>query len=91
MLLAFLWFCLVSTPLVLSVRHEPPDKDGETDPQIQVQNAKLGISTFWSLEKFQSKLVAMRELEQVGFVCNASWEMSASKSLSYIIAPLRLI
>lgn len=36
--------------------------------QIQVQNTKLGISTFWSMEKFQSNLAAMRELEQVRYI-----------------------
>uniref|UniRef100_A0A4W6D6W3 Kinesin-like protein KIF14 n=1 Tax=Lates calcarifer TaxID=8187 RepID=A0A4W6D6W3_LATCA len=32
--------------------------------QVRVQNTKLGISTFWSLEKFQNNMAAMRELEQ---------------------------
>ncbi|XP_048832905.1 kinesin-like protein KIF14 isoform X2 [Brienomyrus brachyistius] len=71
-------------------RHEPPDNDGETDPQIQVQNAKLGISTFWSLEKFQSKLAAMRELEQgygakdddVFYDPNDTWEQDLSTTSS---------
>ncbi|XP_023660428.2 kinesin-like protein KIF14 isoform X1 [Paramormyrops kingsleyae] len=71
-------------------RHEPPEKDGETDPQIQVQNAKLGISTFWSLEKFQSKLPAMRELEQgygakdddVFYDPNDTWEQDLSTTSS---------
>lgn len=49
-------------------RHEMPDKENGGDNaemQIQVQNTKLGISTFWTLEKFQSNLAAMREIEQV--------------------------
>ncbi|AWP10823.1 putative kinesin-like protein KIF14-like isoform 3 [Scophthalmus maximus] len=32
--------------------------------QVRVQNTKLGISTFWSLDKFQNNMAAMRELEQ---------------------------
>lgn len=50
-------------------RHEGNDKEnggGDALLQVQVQNTKLGISTFWSLEKFQSNLAGMRELEQVG-------------------------
>uniref|UniRef100_A0A8C8E3E6 Kinesin-like protein KIF14 n=1 Tax=Oryzias sinensis TaxID=183150 RepID=A0A8C8E3E6_9TELE len=31
---------------------------------VRVQNTKLGISTFWSLDKFQNNMAAMRELEQ---------------------------
>ncbi|XP_078141760.1 kinesin-like protein KIF14 [Centroberyx gerrardi] len=48
-------------------RHESSDKenleqDGEL--QVRVQNTKLGISTFWSLDKFQNNMAAMRELDQ---------------------------
>lgn len=53
----------------LSLRHEGNDKEnggGGALLQVQVQNIKLGISTFWSLEKFQGNLAGMRELEQVG-------------------------
>ncbi|KAK5869767.1 hypothetical protein PBY51_024460 [Eleginops maclovinus] len=32
--------------------------------QVRVQNKKLGITTFWSLEKFQNNIAAMRELDQ---------------------------
>ncbi|XP_035272108.1 kinesin-like protein KIF14 [Anguilla anguilla] len=77
-------------------RHELSDKDrrdGEGELQVQVQNTKLGISTFWSLEKFQSNLAAMRELEQgdgaskdddVFYDPNDEWEpdLSASSSAS---------
>uniref|UniRef100_A0A8B9RDG8 Kinesin-like protein KIF14 n=1 Tax=Astyanax mexicanus TaxID=7994 RepID=A0A8B9RDG8_ASTMX len=58
---------------------------------IQVQNTKLGISTFWSLEKFQSSLVAMRELEEgnrtsqdddVFYDPNDQWEPDISSSSS---------
>ncbi|KAM9612652.1 kinesin-like protein KIF14 [Trichechus inunguis] len=44
-------------------RHDVSDKgSSETSVQIQVRNLQLGISTFWSLEKFESKLAAMKEL-----------------------------
>ncbi|KAK7889810.1 hypothetical protein WMY93_025370 [Mugilogobius chulae] len=39
----------------------------ENDPgglSVRVQNTKLGISTFWSLEKFENNMAVMRELEQ---------------------------
>ncbi|NWV40622.1 KIF14 protein, partial [Grantiella picta] len=40
--------------------------DGKTGTvsciQVQVRNIKLGITTFWSLEKFECKLAAMKEL-----------------------------
>ncbi|XP_035379163.1 kinesin-like protein KIF14 [Electrophorus electricus] len=76
-------------------RHEVSDKEtveGE-EVQIQVQNTKLSISTFWSLEKFQSSLAAMRDLEQgncaskdddVFYDPNDQWEpdISSASSLS---------
>ncbi|XP_029474242.1 kinesin-like protein KIF14 [Rhinatrema bivittatum] len=45
-------------------RHEISDKGSMVRPsvQVQVQNIKLGITTFWSLEKFENKLAAMKEL-----------------------------
>ncbi|XP_066235960.1 kinesin-like protein KIF14 isoform X2 [Saccopteryx leptura] len=43
-------------------RHEPSDKGSGPDPCVRVQNLRLGVSTFWSLEKFESKLAAMKEL-----------------------------
>ncbi|KAG9266797.1 kinesin-like protein KIF14 isoform X1 [Astyanax mexicanus] len=64
---------------------------GNAEMQIQVQNTKLGISTFWSLEKFQSSLVAMRELEEgnrtsqdddVFYDPNDQWEPDISSSSS---------
>ncbi|KAJ8384537.1 hypothetical protein AAFF_G00204520 [Aldrovandia affinis] len=73
-------------------RHELYDKDrgdGEGEFQVQVQNIKLGISTFWSLEKFQSNLAAMRELERgdgaskdddVFYDPNDEWEQDISAS-----------
>lgn len=77
-------------------RHETTDKENEgggAQLQVQVQNTKLGISTFWSLEKFHSNLAAMRELEQgesgskdddVFYDPNDEWEpdLSASSSTS---------
>ncbi|XP_073700655.1 kinesin-like protein KIF14 [Garra rufa] len=73
-------------------RHEMAE-GGDGQLQVQVQNTKLGISTFWNLEKFQSNLAAMRELEQgesaskdddVFYDPNDEWEpdLSASSSTS---------
>ncbi|XP_018425011.1 PREDICTED: kinesin-like protein KIF14 [Nanorana parkeri] len=44
-------------------RHEVTDKENiPSNPvQIQVRNLKLGIVTFWDLEKFEYKLAAMKE------------------------------
>ncbi|XP_059947456.1 kinesin-like protein KIF14 isoform X1 [Mesoplodon densirostris] len=38
------------------------DKGNSSDTCIQVRNLRLGVSTVWSLEKFESKLAAMKEL-----------------------------
>ncbi|NWT75134.1 KIF14 protein, partial [Prunella himalayana] len=45
-------------------RHDKTDdKTGAVSPiQVQVRNIKLGITTFWSLDKFECKLAAMKEL-----------------------------
>ncbi|NXT08792.1 KIF14 protein, partial [Prunella fulvescens] len=45
-------------------RHDKTDdKTGTVSSiQVQVRNIKLGITTFWSLEKFECKLAAMKEL-----------------------------
>jgi hypothetical protein len=45
-------------------RHDASDK-GRSDTSVRVRNLQLGISTFWSLEKFESKLAAMKELYEV--------------------------
>ncbi|XP_076582701.1 kinesin-like protein KIF14 [Chaetodon auriga] len=48
-------------------RHESSDNENQEQGgplQVRVQNTKLGISTFWSLDKFQNNMAAMRELEQ---------------------------
>ncbi|KAB1258641.1 Kinesin-like protein KIF14 [Camelus dromedarius] len=46
-------------------RHVVPDKGGGSDTCVQVRNLQLGVSTVWSLEKFESKLAAMKELYEV--------------------------
>ncbi|XP_062411440.1 kinesin-like protein KIF14 isoform X3 [Sardina pilchardus] len=71
-------------------RHEVSEQgSGDGELQVQVQNTKLGISTFWSLEKFQSSLAAMRELDQgeraskdddVFYDPNDEWEQDISAS-----------
>ncbi|NXD22332.1 KIF14 protein, partial [Spelaeornis formosus] len=45
-------------------RHDKiDDKTGTVSSiQVQVRNIKLGITAFWSLEKFECKLAAMKEL-----------------------------
>ncbi|XP_039083355.1 kinesin-like protein KIF14 [Hyaena hyaena] len=43
-------------------RHDVSDKGSSSDISVRVRNLQLGISTFWSLEKFESKLAAMKEL-----------------------------
>ncbi|XP_029286383.1 LOW QUALITY PROTEIN: kinesin-like protein KIF14 [Cottoperca gobio] len=57
--------------------------------QVRVQKKKLGISTFWSLDKFQNNIAAMRELDQgdstskdddVFYDPNDEWEQDISAS-----------
>uniref|UniRef100_A0A8B9P4Z7 Kinesin-like protein KIF14 n=1 Tax=Apteryx owenii TaxID=8824 RepID=A0A8B9P4Z7_APTOW len=44
-------------------RHDKiDDKTGTATVQVQVRNIKLGIATFWSMEKFECKLAALKEL-----------------------------
>ncbi len=53
---------------LLCCRHESSDDENLGQGgllQVRVQNTKLGISTFWSLDKFQNNMAAMREFEQV--------------------------
>ncbi|KAI4563477.1 hypothetical protein MJT46_019833, partial [Ovis ammon polii x Ovis aries] len=45
-----------------SLRHVVSDKGSSSDACIRVRNLQLGVSTVWSLEKFESKLAAMKEL-----------------------------
>ncbi|XP_049575745.1 kinesin-like protein KIF14 isoform X1 [Syngnathus scovelli] len=73
-------------------RHESSDNGhpGQGDVvQVRVQNTKLGISTFWSLDKFQNNLAAMREMEQgdpaskeddVFYAPDDEWEQDISSS-----------
>uniref|UniRef100_A0AAY4EXC4 Kinesin-like protein KIF14 n=1 Tax=Denticeps clupeoides TaxID=299321 RepID=A0AAY4EXC4_9TELE len=71
-------------------RHEVSDTgSGEGIVQVHVQNTKLGITTFWSLEKFQSNLAAIRDLDQgdctskdddVFYDPNDEWEQDISAS-----------
>ncbi|KAM7050042.1 kinesin-like protein KIF14 isoform 2-T2 [Molossus nigricans] len=43
-------------------RHETSDEGGGSGPRVRVRNLQLGVSTLWSLEKFASKLAALKEL-----------------------------
>ncbi|XP_077391428.1 kinesin-like protein KIF14 isoform X2 [Festucalex cinctus] len=73
-------------------RHESADIGcpGQGDVlQVRVQNTKLGISTFWSLDKFQNKIVFMREMElgdstskddDVFYAPDDEWEQDISSS-----------
>uniref|UniRef100_A0A3Q0RYW7 Kinesin family member 14 n=1 Tax=Amphilophus citrinellus TaxID=61819 RepID=A0A3Q0RYW7_AMPCI len=75
-------------------RHESSDNENEKCDgvlQVRVQNRKLGITTFWSLEKFQNNIAAMRELEQgdstskddnVFYDPDDEWEQDISASSS---------
>ncbi|NXU59423.1 KIF14 protein, partial [Turnix velox] len=47
-------------------RHDKiDDRTGKvSSAQVQVRNIKLGITTYWSLEKFECKLAAMKDLCQ---------------------------
>ncbi|XP_045674220.1 kinesin-like protein KIF14 isoform X1 [Phyllostomus hastatus] len=47
-------------------RHEPLDGGCGTEARVRVRNLSLGVSTVWSLEKFESKLAAMKELYESG-------------------------
>ncbi|MEQ2217841.1 Kinesin-like protein kif14, partial [Xenoophorus captivus] len=72
-------------------RHESSETENTQQGgiQVRVQNTKLGISTFWSLDKFQNNMAAMRELEQgdstskdddVFYDPNDEWEQDISAS-----------
>ncbi|XP_051866726.1 LOW QUALITY PROTEIN: kinesin-like protein KIF14 [Pristis pectinata] len=75
-------------------RHEPDNKNEslKIPIQVQVKNTKLGISTFWSLDKFECKLAAMRELcqgtrhsgeEDIFYDPNDDWETDLMLSSSF--------
>ncbi|NXW29849.1 KIF14 protein, partial [Phaetusa simplex] len=57
-------FCLFFFKLSQILRHDKnDDKTGTASSvQVQVRNIKLGIATYWTLEKFECKLAAMKEL-----------------------------
>ena len=38
---------------------------GELQTLVKVTNKKLGISTYWTWEKFEEKLIQMKELYEV--------------------------
>ncbi|XP_056379458.1 kinesin-like protein KIF14 [Hyla sarda] len=74
-------------------RHDISEKDKENQPggsvQILVRNLKLGIVTFWSLEKFEYKLAAMKDLyenngngkdDDIFYDPGDEWEPDLSKS-----------
>ncbi|GCB74803.1 hypothetical protein scyTo_0003896 [Scyliorhinus torazame] len=76
-------------------RHEESDNENkniQTPIRVQVKNTKLSISTFWSLEKFECKLAAMRELHQgnthsrdedLFYDPNDDWETDLTVSASF--------
>ncbi|XP_048396021.2 kinesin-like protein KIF14 isoform X2 [Stegostoma tigrinum] len=77
-------------------RHEESNNENkniQTPARVQVKNTKLGISTFWSLEKFECKLIAMRELYQQGdthpgdddlfYDPNDDWETDVTSSSTF--------
>uniref|UniRef100_A0ABM5G927 Kinesin-like protein KIF14 isoform X1 n=1 Tax=Pogona vitticeps TaxID=103695 RepID=A0ABM5G927_9SAUR len=45
-------------------RHDAMGKENGTGSsvQVQVRNLRLGVATFWNLEKFEDKLAAMKEV-----------------------------
>uniref|UniRef100_A0A8C5DQZ5 Kinesin-like protein KIF14 n=1 Tax=Gouania willdenowi TaxID=441366 RepID=A0A8C5DQZ5_GOUWI len=74
-------------------RHESSERENPEHPgaqlQVRVQNTKLGITTFWSLDKFQNNMASMRELEQGDSTCkdddvfydpDDEWEQDISAS-----------
>ena len=47
-------------------REDVINKDsGPSQTLVKVTNTKLGVSTFWTMGKFEVRLVRMRELYQV--------------------------
>nr|XP_002736584.1 PREDICTED: kinesin-like protein KIF14-like [Saccoglossus kowalevskii] len=46
-------------------RHDEIDGD-EVTFKVRLNNTKLGITTFWTLDKFEDRLIQMRELYQQG-------------------------
>lgn len=44
-------------------------EDDKMKTKIKVTNTKLGVCTFWSIVKFEDKLMQMRDLYQVTIQC----------------------
>ncbi|XP_072276174.1 kinesin-like protein KIF14 [Pyxicephalus adspersus] len=72
-------------------RHEVTDKENipGNSVQIQVRNLKMGIVTFWNLDKFEYKLAAMKDLyenhgspkeDDIFYDPTDEWEPELSKS-----------
>ncbi|KAI0241565.1 hypothetical protein LSAT2_023593 [Lamellibrachia satsuma] len=79
------------------------EDNGPTQTLVKVTNTKLGVSTFWTMEKFEDRLVRMRELYQgeadgspapaeddVFYDSNDAWEKDDRIGSSPMISP-RLI
>uniref|UniRef100_A0A667XDF8 Kinesin-like protein KIF14 n=1 Tax=Myripristis murdjan TaxID=586833 RepID=A0A667XDF8_9TELE len=74
-------------------RHESSDKENlkqSGDLQVRVQNTKLGITTFWSLDKFQNNMAAMRELDQVSLISLSSRSLLKSRRISGRLYEIRV-
>ncbi|XP_044288545.1 kinesin-like protein KIF14 [Varanus komodoensis] len=54
-------------------RHDAMDQENGTGPslQVQVRNIRLGVATFWSLEKFEDKLAMMKEAYEANSINKA--------------------
>ena len=46
-------------------REEVQEGEDVGQTVIKMTNTKLGISTFWTMDKFEDKLIQMREMFQV--------------------------
>ncbi|ELK19092.1 Kinesin-like protein KIF14 [Pteropus alecto] len=51
-------------------RHATPGDGCGSGTRVRVQDLRLGVCTSWSLEKFESKLAAMKELYEVRVTSN---------------------
>ncbi|CAK6442312.1 unnamed protein product [Pipistrellus nathusii] len=50
-------------------RHEAPDGGRGPGPWVRVRNLRLGVAALWSREKFESKLAALKELDESAGKC----------------------
>ena len=57
--------CILQT---FTVEEQKLPESKETQTLVKVTNTKLGVSTYWSLEKFEDNLVKMREMYEVSVV-----------------------